>query len=266
MYKNIIVLIVLVCCANALEDGMALRLRSSSTGTTGSAGTPSQIGEEKPIIVNNVSEAMGSSKPVVNTLNSSNKKCCKEDTKKCMACKNGMTIEEFCERLPGKFGCEGTKTSNDGKVVVAEAVASALSIKAKERVKTAQSEGRLYVANVNDTVIDPVEDTNCCHSEHIRLACCPVVGEGSPALQGLISAYKASKARSDSLRKRLDSASDETKKLEKMVIDQRQSDEDAITKKAEEKEKYSQGLDIKIPSTLRSNNPKGAFSVDELAA
>ena len=40
MYKNIIVLIVLVCCANALEDGMALRLRSSSTGTTGSAGTP----------------------------------------------------------------------------------------------------------------------------------------------------------------------------------------------------------------------------------
>ena len=85
MYKNIIVLIVLVCCANALEDGMALRLRSSSTGTTGSAGTPSQIG--KPIIVNNVSEAMGSSKPVVNTLNRSNKKCCEEDTKKCMACK-----------------------------------------------------------------------------------------------------------------------------------------------------------------------------------
>ena len=67
-------------------------------------------------------------------------------------------------------------------------------------MKTAQSEGRLYVANVNDTVIDPVEDSiNCCHSEHIRLACCPVVGEGSPALQGLISAYKASKARSDSL-------------------------------------------------------------------
>ena len=51
-----------------------------------------------------------------------------------------------------------------------------------------------------------------------------------------------------------------------MVIDQRQSDEDAIAKKAEEKEKYSKGLDIKIPSTLRSNNPKGGYSIEELAA
>jgi hypothetical protein len=250
-YFNAIVfcLLVLVTASNGLEDG----LRSMQS--------------EKPMIVANVNEAMNSSKPIVNQVAKNGKKCCDGEKKECMACKNGMTLDEFCSRLPGKFGCDKSMKKEDRKEqIISEATASPLSVKPTETVNTVKSEGRLYVANVDDTVIDPAENTNCCHSEHTRLACCPVIGEGSPALQGLFNAYKASKARSEDLRKRWNSANSDTKKLEKMVIDQRQNDEDAIAKKAEEKEKYSKGLDIKIPSTLRSNNPKGSFSAEQLAA
>ena len=231
--------------------------RSMSTNNS----TKLKLGE-KPAIVANLTQSMNSPEPVTKMVPSKESKCCSAYTKECMACKNDMTLEEFCSRLPGKFGCGGEEKKVEK--VVSEATASPLSVQPTERVNTVQSEGRLYVANVNDTVVDTMEDTSCCHSEHIRLACCPVVGEGSPALQGLMSAYKASKARADALKKRYDSANGETKQLEKMVIDQRQREEDEIAKKAEEKEKYSKGLDIKIPSTLRSNHVHD-FSVEELA-
>ena len=259
---TVLVLALLAHAALALGGG-AQNLRTSlhlsrSMSTNNSTKT---LGE-KPAIVANLTQTMNSPEPVRKGAMSKERKCCSAYTKECMACKNDMTLEEFCSRLPGKFGCGGEEKKVEK--VVSEAVASPLSVQPTERVNTVKSEGRLYVANVNDTVVDTMEDTSCCHSEHIRLACCPVVGEGSPALQGLMSAYKSSKARADALQKRFDSANQETKQLEKMVIGQRQREEDEIAKKEEEKEKYSKGLDSKIPSTLRSNHGHG-FSVEELA-
>ena len=260
---TVLVLALLAHAALALGGG-AQNLRTSlhlSRSMSTNNSTQKPLGE-KPAMVANLTQSMNSPEPVTKMVPSKESKCCSAYTKECMACKNDMTLEEFCSRLPGKFGCGGEEKKVEK--VVSEATASPLSVQPTERVNTVQSEGRLYVANVNDTVVDTMEDTSCCHSEHIRLACCPVVGEGSPALQGLMSAYKASKARADALKKRYDSANGETKQLEKMVIDQRQREEDEIAKKAEEKEKYSKGLDIKIPSTLRSNHVHD-FSVEELA-
>ena len=120
-----------------------------------------------------------------------------------------------------------------------------------ETVPTHNSEGRLYVANVNDTVLDTHEDVNCCHSEHIRLACCPVVGEASPQLQQKIEKYKKSKRRYARLEEKMKKAGKMIEAAEREVIMQREAEDMAKVKKVEEKKKYDEGLDIKIPPTYQ---------------
>ena len=110
-YFNAIVfcLLVLVTASNGLEDG----LRSMQS--------------EKPMIVANVNEAMNSSKPIVNQVAKNGKKCCDGEKKECMACKNGMTLDEFCSRLPGKFGCDKSMKKEDRKEqIISEATATPL--------------------------------------------------------------------------------------------------------------------------------------------
>ena len=76
--------------------------RSMSTNNS----TKLKLGE-KPAMVANLTQSMNSPEPVTKMVPSKESKCCSAYTKECMACKNDMTLEEFCSRLPGKFGCGG---------------------------------------------------------------------------------------------------------------------------------------------------------------
>ena len=148
-------------------------------------------------------------------------------------------------------GAAVASAPSKNSVVVSTGVASN-HVMPSETITTHDSDGKLFTANVNDVVLDTKESVDCCHSDHVRLACCPVVGEGSPELQAVVQKYKLAKVASVAARKKMMDAQAYANKMEKAVISQREADEKAAAKKLEEAEKYKTGLDIKIPSTLRS--------------
>ena len=95
---------------------------------------------EKPAMVANLTQSMNSPEPVTKKAPSKERECCSAYTKECMACKNDMTLEEFCSRLPGKFGCGGEEKKVE-KVVEEKPVVAAKS--SVEETAKQESDGKI---------------------------------------------------------------------------------------------------------------------------